>query len=65
MNITIDNRPFSKTEYYNGEYRNDDKAYKFTIASGDNLTEVTWCDETPEDSETVEQQILFNFLSKD
>lgn len=65
MNITIDSRPFSITEYYNGEYRNEEKAYKFTISSGDNLSEVTWCDDKPEEHEIIEQKILFNFLSKD
>lgn len=65
MNIHIDKRPFSVSEYYGGEFRENGITYKFTLASYDTGAEVTWIDDVkPNDHEKVEQEIIKQFAAR-
>lgn len=74
MEILIDEDAFSTTEYYSGALIKDvgdenkyiEKRFEFTISytESDNLEDVvdiTWIDEVPEDSEFLEKEILKRF----
>ena len=69
MKIQIKSKPFSVTNYYIGVYTKDigdeleykEKYYEFTIIEGDNIIDITWCDEIPNNNKEIEQQIFNQF----
>lgn len=73
MKILFENEPFSVDEWWAGEVTVDiggeeeyrEKYYPFTLfVSNDNgVLEVTWTEETPENNEELEKEIIDKFLS--
>ncbi len=62
--ISIEQKPYSTTFYYAGEYINNDKTYVFTLIEMDNSIEITWVDETPDNSKNIERDIEKIFISR-
>lgn len=64
MNIEIDKSPFSTDYWYSGKIYQNEIEYEFTLLNGDNLDSITWINETPDNSEKLEKEIIEQFKSR-
>jgi len=63
MEIEIENKPFAVDYWFSGTYKKEDKLYLFTIHDSERI-EITWCDDTPENNEQIEQEIINKYTQR-